>query len=345
MSSDLPPDPVPSSAASTIIIVPREAFASTPATVANVCGHREHGARLLVVDAGSPRHIRQELEALAEQHDFALLRVDRYVTPNQARNLAMRQVTTPYAVFLDNNVWVTAGWLTALERCAAETAAAVVVPKTITVELGRTVVHQMGGDAHIDEHDGLRTLRNSHLHQGEAPEKHTDASRALTEEAEFHAVLVDSAWLRKVGGLDEELYSLFEHTDVCMQIRAAGGSVWFEPASVVSYGRPRFIDRRDRAYYVLRWSEDWNARSGRRFQSVWRLDEDPSLPVARWANTRRRYAYRPFTTPFNRMGRYGRPVVDLVDRMVQRRVVAAWQRSAAEPLTARTAHIASWQRQ
>jgi hypothetical protein len=342
MTSPVVPDPHPTPA-STIVIVPRETFTSTPVCVANVCEHRENGARLLVVDAGSPSGVQHELERLAEVHDFALLRVDRYLTPNEARNLAMQHVTTPYAVFLDNNVQVSPGWLEALERCATETGAAVVAPTTITVELGQSVLHQMGGEAHVFERDGRRLLKNSHLHQGEAPEDHGNATRELTEEAEFHAVLLDTSWLQKLGGLDPELYSLFEHTDVCMQIRAAGGTVWSEPDSVVSYGRPRFIDRRDRAYYVLRWSEDWNKRSGQRFGTVWKLDEDPALAVARWANARRRYAYRPFTTPFNRMGRFGRPVVDLVDRLWQQRVVAAWQRSRTEVSAPRVVHAASWQ--
>jgi hypothetical protein len=342
MTSPVPTDPI-QTPASTIVIVPRETFASTPQCVANVCEHRENDARLLVVDAGSPRRVQHQLERLAVLYDFALLRVDGYLTPNEARNLAMQKVTTPYVVFLDNNVQVSHGWLEALERCAAETGAAVVAPTTITVELGRSVLHQMGGEAHVAERDGRRILRNSHLHQGEAPEDHTTATRTLTEEAEFHAVLVDSSWLRKVGGLDPELYSLFEHTDICMQIRAEGGTVWSEPESIVSYGRPRFLHRGDREYYVLRWSEDWNERSGQRFRSVWRLDEDPSLAVAPWANERRRYAYRPFTTPFNRLGRFGRPVVDLVDRVAQRRAVASWQRARQEDAAPRLSHTASWQ--
>jgi Glycosyl transferase family 2 len=328
---------------STIIMVPREAFASTPESVTNVCQHAENGARMLVVDAGAPRPLQRRLEALAALHDFALLRIDRYLTPNQARNLAMQHVTTPYAIFVDNDVRVSSGWLEAMERCAAETGAAVVTPMTITVELGRSVVHQMGGDAHITERDGRRTLQNSHLHQGDAPEDHASTTRRATEESEFHCALVDTSWLHKLGGLDEELYSLFEHTDLCMHIRAAGGSVWFEPTSIVSYGRPRFIDRHDRRYYVLRWCEDWNARSGKRFQSVWHLDVDPALEAANWAKTRRRYAYRPFTTPFNRLGRVGRPVVDLVDRVAQRRAVGAWQRSLREESEPWFAHLASWQ--
>jgi GT2 family glycosyltransferase len=329
----------------TIIMVPREGFATGPASVRDVCEHRANGARLVVVDGGSPPDVREQLETLARNHDFALVRTDRYLAPNQARNLGMQHVSTPYAVFVDNNVRVSRGWLDALERCAHETSAGVVAPTTITVELGSTAVHQMGGEAHIEGHieHGARTLRNSHSHQGEPVGTGAQESRQQTEEAEFHCVLVDCTWLRKIGGLDEELLSLFEHTDLCMQIRDAGGTVWFEPESVVSYGRTKFIDHRDREYYVLRWSEEWNARSGARFQSVWQLDTDPSLGVARWANTRRRYAYRPFTTPFNRLGRLGAPVVDLVDHYAQRRAIAAWERSRREESEPRITHAASWQ--
>jgi len=76
---------------------------------------------------------------------------------------------------------------------------------------------------------------------------------------------------------DPELLSLFEHTDFAMRIREAGGSVWREPRALVSYGRPRFIKQRDRAYYTLRWSERWNLASRDRFRTVWRLDNDPYL--------------------------------------------------------------------
>lgn len=339
-TGEVTPSPTPSS---TIIMVPRESFAEGPASVANVCAHRENGARLVVVDPGSPPRVRRELEALASRHDFALIRVDRYLSPNQARNLAIDHLATNYAVFLDNNVRVSAGWLDALERCANETGAAVVAPTSITVERGRSEIHQMGGEAHVTEQDGRRSLRNSHLHQGDAVERRADATRRTTEEAEFHSVLIDTGWLRQFGGLDPQLLSLYEHTDLCMRVRDAGGSVWFEPDAVVSYGRSRFIAWRDRAYYVLRWSEAWNERSSERFQASWHLDTDPYPGVANWTTTRRRYAYRPFTTPMNRMGRFGRPVVDLVDRLAQQRAVARWERSLRDPAPARFTHRASWQ--
>jgi GT2 family glycosyltransferase len=195
----------------------------------------------------------------------------------------------------------------------------------------------------VAQHDGVRVLRNSHLHQGDAVERRDQATRRATEEAEFHSVLVATAWLERFGGLDPDLLSLYEHTDLCMRVRDAGGSVWFEPEAVVSYGRSRFVDRRDRAYYVLRWSEVWNERSSERFRASWHLDADPYPGVANWTTTRRRYAYRPFTTPMNRIGRFGRPVVDLVDRFAQRRVIASWERSLRDAIPARFSHQASWQ--
>lgn len=334
------PSPVPSS---TIIMVPRESFAEGPASVSNVCAHRENGARLVVVDPGSPRRVQRQLEDLARRHDFSLIRVERYLPPNQARNLAIEHLTTKYAVFLDNNVRVSSGWLDALERCATETGAAVVAPTSVTVELGRSEIHQMGGEAHVAEHDGVRSLRNSHLHQGDTIDRRDHATRRTTEEAEFHSVLVATAWLERFGGLDPHLLSLYEHTDLCMRVREAGGSVWFEPDAVVSYGRSRFIHRGDRAYYVLRWSDAWNQRSSERFQASWHLDTDPYPGVAGWTTTRRRYAYRPFITPMNRMGRLARPAVDLVDRLVQRRTLARWERSARGALPVRFSHQASWQ--
>ena len=166
--------------------------------------------------------------------------------------------------------------------------------------------------------------------------------RSVTEEGEFHCLLADRAWFLRVGGLDEEYLSLYDHTDFCMRVREAGGAIWTEPTSVITYGRPRFISARDIPYYVLRWSEAWNQRSCDRLIQEWRLDVDPTVGVRQWATVRRRYGYRPYTTLFNRMGRFGRPVVDLVDRVTQRRVVAAWERSRGERPHVRVVHGATW---
>jgi hypothetical protein len=314
-----------------------------PAALTEICRDR-HDARVLVVDAGSPRRVSSALQRLAAAHDVAVLRVDRYLSPNEARNLAMRYVTTPLAAFVDTDARVAPGWLAALERCVEETGAAVVAPLTVQAEHGRSYVHQMGGDAHTEEVDGRRVLRSSRWHGDERPDDVRSEVRTPTEEAEFHCMIVDCAWFRRVGGLDEELLSLYEHTDFCMRVREAGGAIWFEPRAVASFGRPPLLRRGDRAYSVLRWSEHWNERSRDRFVAAWQLGGDPYQGIRDWARQRRRYAYRPYTTPFNRLGRVGRPVVDLVDELAQRRVLRHWRRSLDEAAPPHFTHLASWQR-
>jgi hypothetical protein len=327
---------------STILMVPRDTFSGFPSSMENVARHRENGARMLVLDAGSPARVRRRLADLAVAHDVALIRVDPYLSPNEARNLAMRYVTTEFAVFIDNDARVEHGWLEALETCATETGAALVAPVTMSAELGVEEVHQAGGAAHVEDVDGKRMLRNSQAHRGKQVSDLATSQRSVTEEGEFHGLLTDCDWFRRVGGLDEAFLSLYDHTDFRMRVREAGGTVWAEPGSVVTYGRPRFIDWRDVPFYVLRWSDAWNHRSCERLVEAWELDIDPTVGVRQWATTRRRYAYRPYTTPFNRAGRLGRPVVDLVDRVAQGRVVSAWERSRGAGRRVEVVHAASW---
>jgi hypothetical protein len=326
---------------STIVMVPRETFSDFASSMDDVARHRERDARMIVIDAASPGPVRRRLEQLAVLHDVALLRVNRYLSPNESRNLAMTYVDTEFVVFIDNDTRVQTGWLRALEDCAIETGAAIVAPTTVMTERGKRELHQTGGLAHITEVGGRRTFENVQDRRGE-PVAGFSAERSMTEEGEFHCTLVDCSWFRKVGGLDEGLPSLYDHSDLAMRVRAAGGQVWFEPGSVISYGRPMFISWRDVPFYVLRWCDDWNERSGARFVTAWKLDIDPSEGPRNWAKVRRRYAYRPYVTPFNRIGRFGRPVVAFIDHVIEARVVASWQRSCAEELRVDVVHRASW---
>jgi GT2 family glycosyltransferase len=103
-------------------------------------------------------------------------------------------------------------------------------------------------------------------------------------------MLVRTEVVRRVGPLDEQLMSALENPDLCMSVRAAGGEVYLEPAALVSYLPPPPCAWRDLPYFLLRWSEQWNRASLRRFREKWNLPgDDPSL-VAQfhsWAGWRR----------------------------------------------------------
>ena len=60
----------------------------------------------------------------------------------------------------------------------------------------------------------------------------------------------------------DEAIRFEEHIDLSLMIREAGGTLWLEPQSIVTYLTPR-LRPSDLPYYVLRWSDDWNRRRSR----------------------------------------------------------------------------------
>lgn len=68
--------------------------------------------------------------------------------------------------------------------------------------------------------------------------------------------------------------SMCEHVDFCMQVRAAGGQVFFEPQAVVSYDISIPFENYDRPYFDLRWSDVWTNQTLEHFRNKWRLAED-----------------------------------------------------------------------
>jgi len=299
--------------------------------------------RIICIDAGSPRPIANELARLARIHDIGLVRTEHFLTPNEARNLALTHIDTEFVVFVDNDVVVEPGWLEPLEQCARETDAWIVGALQMSGPRGQQVVHHAGGDAHIDAHK--QWFVESHGYQelplAEAPV----LERTPTEEAEFHCMLVRREVFERLGPLDEQLHSTLEHCDLSMQVREAGGGVWLEPESHVTFVLPRWVARSDRPYWVLRWCDPWTETSLRRFADKWHLaDDDPTvMNRTEWHRLHRRYAYRPFVSPLYRMpGSVAHRLVDMVDEIAQRRVLTRHATARAASIPPRVVHRPQW---
>src|SRR5579864_7036334 len=112
----------------TIIVVPRERFSYSRTSLESIYANTDQPFRLIYVDGGSPKHVKNYLEVQAKVKDFKLLRTEHYLSPNQARNIGLRAANSKYVVFVDNDVIVASGWLTALLQCAEETNASLVGP-------------------------------------------------------------------------------------------------------------------------------------------------------------------------------------------------------------------------
>ena len=255
----------------TIVVVPRDHFSDTQEALESLYAHTEAPFKLVYVDGGSPPRTARYLRDKASAHGFTLLRSEHYLTPNQARNLGVSRAQTRYVVFIDNDVVVAPRWLPPLVDCADSTQAAVVGPLNYERRPLHQTVHFAGGDARIDvtrENGVERRTLIDRIHKAPVP------SRTPTEAAEFHCMLVRLDRFREVGGLDEKLLSTRENIDFCLAVRAAGGTVYLEPASRVTYLPPVPLRWSDVPFFALRWSDAWDLSSFRHLRDKWRLDED-----------------------------------------------------------------------
>lgn len=328
----------------TIAFVPRETVSQTPECLERLIALTPRPYDLVTVVAGYPvdlvAAIRQRLDIV----DGQLIEFPHYVTPNEARNAALAKTTSKYIVFVDHDVHVAENWLAPLVACARETNAAIVSPLIFEREPLFTLLHMVGGEAGVDPlPSGLNAYRESHYHAHEA---FSDVAEPITRHptglAEFHTVLVETQWLRSVGGLDPELLSICEHWDMCIAAERTGRSIYVEPESKVTYVPVKRVTPEDARWFTLRWSKAWADDSVSRIAKKYDISpEDPSFDGLRiFLRQHRGYRYGPIEKKINnlvrrRAGRFltkhvVRPVVELSQNAQLKQDLAVWRKKYDE---------------
>ena len=275
-----------------IVIVPRERFSFTQESLESVFLNTCYPFELIYVDNNSPKQVRRYLQAKSQQRGFKLLRSRRYLFPNQARNFGLRQVSdsSKYIVFLDNDVVVAPGWLKSLVECAEETKATVVGPIVCQHEPLHTIIHCAGGE-YLASQDLKRFLIQNSPAEHFRPkieeeiylqgERIADVRHRLKREPtaflEFHCMLISHNFFKQHGPLDEGFCCTKEYIDLSLTVLKAGGSIYLEPTSVVTF-RTHFpappLHPSDIPYYMLRWSDASERASLLHFVHKWRFAED-----------------------------------------------------------------------
>jgi GT2 family glycosyltransferase len=325
----------------TIVVVPRERFSATRKSLESIYEHTDIPFRLVYVDGGSPPRTRQYLRAQAALRGFELVRTDYYLAPNRARNLGLARVTTRYVVFIDNDVVVAPGWLGALVRCAEETGAAIVGPLNCEGMPVHEVIHFAGGECGVreDRVDGRieRHLIDKISRQGQRlSDVREQLRREPTSVAEFHCLMARTDVFQKVGPFDEALLSVRENLDFCMAVAQAGGMIYIEPASIITYAGSEPLAFTDMPYYILRWNDAWMLRSLHHLRDKWNLTEDEYF-LRQYKNLswrRKLYLIRPLFrwVPAWRIRLVLEWLVAPLDRVVSRWIVTRYTRRQAELL-------------
>ena len=313
----------------TIVVVPRERFGVTQRSLETLYANTPAPFPLVYIDGGSPTRVRRYLERESRARGFTLVRHDHYLTPNQARNLALPYLRTRYAVFIDNDAVPAPGWLDKLVECAEATGAWIVGPLYFIGEPERQEIHMAAGDARIEERPTGRRFVERHRFAGKRPaEVRAHLRRMPCEQVEFHCMLVRAEVFERLGPLDERLRTMAEHTDLCMLARRAGGEVYFEPDATVTYLTSGRFSLADYGYFFWRWGEAATTASIARFREKWDLpDHEEGMEAgARWATEHRHIPLKPAQGWLERVlgWRWGRWVGQGVLPALERRVNRWW---------------------
>jgi GT2 family glycosyltransferase len=327
---------------STIVMVERECHSSTIRALEALVTHTPEPRRIVVVESGAPRATRRRLERFAVEQDITLLSSDTLLNANEERNLALHHVHTEYVAFVDNDSIVPSGWLHALERCARETEAALVVPVITWGCPGDVTIHYAGGVTRIVDDDGERRLEQSDL-MGRGLEELASLERAPTTAVESHCVLARCDVLRRSGPLDESVMTARDHIDLGQQIAAGGGAIWLEPAVVVHYLWPKRLTWRDLIFYAAHWSDEWVERSHEALNTRWHITV-PSLDKQfREVYRRRRLRREPWPAGWRgRVARMRFRVRVRLDRVLTPVFVRHFDRQRARAAPSRVVHAATW---
>ncbi|MES1021717.1 glycosyltransferase [Gloeocapsa sp. BRSZ] len=263
----------------TIVVAPRERFSYTRESLESIYEHTQTPFKLVYVDGGSPSRIKSYLEAQAREKNFQLIRTEYYLSPNHARNLGLAEVNTKYVVFIDNDVVVTPGWLQKLVECAETTNATIVSPLICQHLPLHEIVHCAGGESgvRVENKNGnlrRRIIEKIYFQGRKVADIRPKLQRSETGLAEFHCMMVRTDIFAQVGKLDEKLLNTKEHVDFCIVVNDAGGSVYLEPDSLVTYVPAIPLEWTDIPFYMLRWSDAWELASLHHLRNKWNLTED-----------------------------------------------------------------------
>jgi len=268
---------MPSGPVATVVVVSRDRWSLAARTLDHLLANTDPRHPVVVVEAHAPRRIAARFAQLEATGRIRVARRARHLSGNESRNIGADGARTEWVAFVENDSLMSAGWLERLIEVGEANDAGSAYPAYLTDGPHGPVVHGVGADLQLDGPDGSRILREFH-HDLERPwfDLAHDIRPMARVQSEPHALVIRRSMLDEMGGLDESLWSWFDHVDLGLHHRHLGASAWLVPDVTCTYLQPPPVAVVDLPWFLLRWSREWYTRSLDHLCATWGLDRhDP----------------------------------------------------------------------
>jgi hypothetical protein len=255
----------------TIVVVPRDRFSSVMQCARSIIDNTGIPFRLAFLDFGYSAEVLSALRTLCGKIPTDIVTLGPSI-PMVAFKNYLPGVTTRYVAWVDNDTFVTPGWLDTLLSRAAR-GARVIMPLTLEregldidprkVPLRNHVSHSELRKVTVD---GSEFVFDFKPYRRATPEEIPQEGHTI-DFFELHTFFAETEVLRQ---LEYPPMVVREHIDIGMQLHRMGIDIWCEPKSRVHFDniheRPAIADLR---FFFYRWADPLIQRSHDLFEQRW----------------------------------------------------------------------------
>jgi GT2 family glycosyltransferase len=276
----------------TVAVAPRERHYSLLPSLISLFASIPNETRVMVVQGDLPNDLLASLQDLKKIRPFDLIHTDYPLYPQEARNLCLDQIDTPFVVITDNDLEYESDWLENFVEAAIEDGADVVAPVIFIGPPRATKIHHAGGILHaqINPDLSIQVHETHRLANQDFDIQQIISLDSQSHTIEFHCFLARVDFIKKMGGFDERLITK-EQVEFGLRTKALQGKVTFAPKVHVTYMAKKEFSQTDLNYMSFRWNDQQSLCSLETIEKFWGINFDKNKHLSAWIRPHRLRAY------------------------------------------------------
>jgi GT2 family glycosyltransferase len=187
-------------------------------------------------------------------------------------NVALKKVTADYFILLNNDVEVTEGWISPMQKLLDEHAGVAAVQPKILSHRNKKLFEYAGAAGGFVDTLGYPFCRGrvfDHLEEDHG--QYDDTIPVFW--ATGACLMVRSKLFHELGGFDQDFFAHMEEIDLCWKLNRNGYKVYYAGGSVVYHvgGGTLSVSNPNKTYYNFRNGLDMLIKHQRGGQLIWKL--------------------------------------------------------------------------